>query len=84
MKTLLVVAALALAPFAALTAAPPATADSTPPSAQSEVAHGGWTCAGSYSSYGAACRKARYLKDCGYCTCIKYDSYRDCYTVYYR
>jgi hypothetical protein len=41
-----------------------------------------WCYYGSYSCYGTACAKARYLQNCGYCTKIVCNG--SCYAVYYH
>jgi len=39
--------------------------------AKAAAAAAGWYCADKYCCYGDACKRARYLRQCGYCTCIK-------------
>ena len=54
----------------------------TPPQAQAaEHAAYNWCYYGSYHCYDTACCKARYLRECGYCTRIIGTG--SCYRVYY-
>jgi hypothetical protein len=69
-------AALLVSAVAALSDVPGVLAPAT-----AQVAYG-WHFAGAYRSYEAACQKAYQLEACGYCACIKKQSYAYC--VYYK